>query len=235
MARIGIIGSEGRMGRAIAAALEAGRHEAAGGIDAGGDPAALARMADALVDFSAPDGLEANLVAAADAGVPILVGTTGLGDAHHAAIDRAAQAIPMLQTGNTSLGVTLLAALVARAAAALDWDVEIVETHHAAKRDAPSGTALLLGEAAAGARGMALDPVTDRDRVRADGSIGFASLRGGTVAGDHSVLLLGEQERLILSHIAEDRAIFARGAIRAAAWLIGKPPGRYAMADMLGL
>ena len=235
MARIGIIGSEGRMGRAIAAVLADGSHELAGGVDSGDDLAELAARSDALVDFSAPAALAANLAAARDANVPMLVGTTGLGEAHHAAIDAVAEAIPVLQTGNTSLGVTLLAALVRQASAALDWDVEIVETHHRAKRDAPSGTALLLGEAAAGARGMALDPVVDRDGKRPADGIGFASLRGGTVAGEHMVALLGEQERLLLTHVAEDRAIFARGAIRAAAWLIGKPPGRYAMRDVLDL
>ena len=196
MARIGIIGSEGRMGRAIAAALDQGEHVWAGGVDAGGDPATLAGRADALVDFSAPAALAANLAAARDANVPILVGTTGLGGAHHAAIEAAAETIPVLQTGNTSLGVTLLATLVRQAAAALDWDVEIVETHHRAKRDAPSGTALLLGAAAAEGRGIKLDPVVQRNGARADGTIGFASLRGGTVAGEHTVALLGAQERL---------------------------------------
>ena len=237
MARVGIIGSAGRMGQAIAALLPANEVEVAGGIDSGGDLASLASNSDVLVDFSAPAALAANLDAATDAGIPILVGTTGLGEEHHVAIERAARAVPVLQTGNTSLGVTLLARLVREAAARLDWDVEIVEMHHRHKQDAPSGTALLLGEAAAAGRGVELDAVREdaRDRARTEGSIGFASLRGGTVAGDHSMILAGEGERLTLSHSAESRTVFARGAVQAAAWLIGRPPGRYTMGDVLGL
>jgi 4-hydroxy-tetrahydrodipicolinate reductase len=242
MARIGIIGSGGRMGQALARAIEAAGHELAGGIDRGDDPARLADASDALVDFSAPAALVANIHAAVGAGVPILVGTTGLEPAHHALIDSAAGAIPVLQTGNTSLGVTLLAHLVEEAAARLgpDWDIEVLEMHHRMKVDAPSGTALLLGEAAAAGRGIDLAEHSERGRdgqtgVRATGAIGFASLRGGTVAGEHSVILAGEQERIVLSHHAEDRMIFAHGAIRGAAWLIGRPPGRYGMAQVLGL
>ena len=242
MARIGIIGSEGRMGHALVRAIEAAGHETAGGVDRGGDAAGLADRSDALVDFSAPAALENNLHAAIGAGIPILIGTTGLEERHHAAIDSAALAIPVLQTGNTSLGVTLLAHLVGEAAGRLgpQWDVEIVEMHHRMKVDAPSGTALLLGEAAAAGRGMDLASHSERGRdghtgARARGAIGFASLRGGTVAGEHSVILAGEQERLTLSHSAEDRMIFAHGAIRGALWLIGQPAGRYTMAQVLGL
>ena len=242
MARIGIIGSEGRMGYALSKAIAAAGHENAGGVDKGGDAAELADHSDVLVDFSAPAALEGNLHAAIGAGIPILVGTTGLEERHHAAIDSAALAIPVLQTGNTSLGVTLLAHLVREAAARLgpEWDVEVVEMHHRLKVDAPSGTALLLGEAAAGGRGIDLAAMSERGREghtgpRAEGAIGFASLRGGTVAGEHSVILAGPQERLTLSHSAEDRMIFAHGAIRAAAWLIGKAAGRYAMGQVLGL
>jgi 4-hydroxy-tetrahydrodipicolinate reductase len=242
MSKIGIIGSAGRMGQAIAAALAAAGEAPSGGIDQGGDPVSLARASDVLVDFSSPGALEANLDASSAIGVPILVGTTGLEERHHWLIDSAAQAIPVLQTGNTSLGVTLLAHLVREAAARLgeDWDIEIVETHHRMKRDAPSGTALLLGEAAAAGRGLALAENSERGRdgipgARRKGAIGFASLRGGSVAGDHAVLFLGESERLTLSHLAESRAIFASGAIKAARWLIGKPPGRYTMAQVLGL
>jgi len=161
---------------------------------------------------------------------------------HHTTIDHAAHAIAVLQTGNTSLGVTLLAHLVGEAAARLgpDWDIEIVEMHHRLKVDAPSGTALLLGEAAAAGRGIPLATNSERGRdgetgARTEGAIGFASLRGGTVAGDHSVILAGPEERLTLSHSAENRSIFARGAIRAAEWLIGKPAGRYTMAQVLDL
>jgi len=242
MARIGIIGSEGRMGEALMRAIAAAGHDFAGGADRGDDPARLADGSDALVDFSAPAALEGTIHAAVGAGVPILIGTTGLEAVHHAMIDSAAGAIPVLQTGNTSLGVTLLAHLVEEAAARLgrDWDVEVLELHHRMKVDAPSGTALLLGEAAAAGRGIVLADHSERGRdghtgARARGAIGFASLRGGTVAGEHSVILAGEQERIVLSHMAEDRMIFAHGAIRAAAWLIGRAPGRYTMAQVLGL
>ncbi|MEP2235841.1 MAG: 4-hydroxy-tetrahydrodipicolinate reductase [Alteripontixanthobacter sp.] len=242
MAAIGIIGSEGRMGQALMRAIADAGHDYAGGIDKGGDPAELAQASDALVDFSAPAALQANLSAAQAARVPILVGTTGLESAHHTALDEAANEIAVLQTGNTSLGVTLLANLVRQAAGKLDedFDIEIVEMHHRAKVDAPSGTALLLGEAAAAGRGIALEDNCERGRdghtgARARGAIGFASLRGGTVAGEHSVILAGQQERLTLSHHAEDRSIFARGAIRGAAWLIGRTAGRYSMDDVLEL
>lgn len=242
MARIGIIGSEGRMGKALAEAIGAAGHELAGGVDQGGDPAALAAAADVLVDFSSPAALEATLDAAVAAGTPILVGTTGLEERHHWLVDQAAESIAVLQTGNTSLGVTLLAHLVREAAERLgeDWDIEIVETHHRMKVDAPSGTALLLGEAAARGRGVALEDAAQRGRdgitgKRETGAIGFAALRGGSVAGDHSVLFLTDDERLTLSHQAENRAIFARGAVRGAAWLTRQPPGRYTMPEVLGL
>ena len=242
MARIGIIGSEGRMGQAIAAMLADADHELAGGIDQGGDPAALAAKSDVLVDFSSPHALEANLDAAIAAGVPVVIGTTGLEERHHWLIDSAAQSIAVLQTGNTSLGVTLLAHLVRQASASLgdDWDIEIVETHHRMKVDAPSGTALLLGEAAAKGRGLELEGNSERGRdgitgKRAAGAIGFASLRGGTVAGEHSVHFFSDNERLTLSHSAENRTIFANGALRAALWLIGQKPGRYTMGEVLGL
>jgi len=242
MARIGIIGSEGRMGQALIQAIAAAGHECAGGIDRGGDAAGLADHSDALLDFSAPAALETNLHAAVGAGVPLLIGTTGLEERHQAAIDSAAQAIAVLQTGNTSLGVTLLAHLVREAAARLgpEWDVEVLEMHHRMKVDAPSGTALLLGQAAAAGRGIELASHSERGRdgctgARAEGAIGFASVRGGTVAGEHSVILAGEHERLTLSHSAENRMIFANGAVRGAAWLIGRPAGRYSMEQVLGL
>ena len=230
------------MGQALVNAIAAAGHELAGGVDQGGDLAALAACSDVLVDFSVPAALEGNLDAAVAAGVPIVVGTTGLEERHHWLCDAAAEKIAVLQTGNTSLGVTLLAHLVREAASRLgdDWDVEIVETHHGMKVDAPSGTALLLGEAAAMGRGieLAARSVRGRDGItgaRKGGEIGFASLRGGTVAGDHSVMFLGECERLTLSHLAENRTIFAKGAVRAAGWLAGKAPGRYAMAEVLDL
>lgn len=242
MARIGIIGSAGRMGQAIAEILRTSVHEISGGVDTGGNVAKLAEQSDALVDFSSPMALEGNLHAAIGAGIPLVTGTTGLAESHHTAIDNAARVVPILQTGNTSLGVTLLAHLVKEAASRLgpDWDIEIVEMHHRMKVDAPSGTALLLGEAAAEGRHVDIHQNMESGRdghtgARKPGAIGFAALRGGTVAGEHSVILAGEQERLTLSHSAENRLIFARGAVKAAEWLIGKPAGRYTMQDVLGL
>lgn len=242
MARIGIIGSAGRMGQALVDAIAAAGEVHAGGVDKGGDVLALARSSDVLVDFSAPAALEGNLDAAMEAGIPIVVGTTGLEERHHWLCDNAAEQIAVLQTGNTSLGVTLLAHLVREAASRLgeDWDIEVVETHHRMKVDAPSGTALLLGEAAAKGRGIDLASHSDRGRdgitgARKAGNIGFAALRGGSVAGDHTVHFLADDERIALSHLAENRRIFAKGAIRAAQWLIGKPVGRYTMPEVLGL
>ena len=242
MVRIGIIGSQGRMGQALVEAIAAAGQAHAGGIDVGGDPLALARASDVLVDFSSPKALEANLDAAIAAGVPIVVGTTGLEERHHWLCDHAAEKIAVLQTGNTSLGVTLLAHLVREAASRLgeDWDIEIIETHHRRKVDAPSGTALLLGEAAAAGRGISLadNAVRGRDGItgaRVPGTIGFASLRGGEVAGDHTVQFLSDYEHLTLSHHAENRMIFAQGAVKAAQWLIGKGPGRYTMPEVLDL
>ena len=189
MARIGIIGSEGRMGHALSAAIAAACEVLSGGIDKGGDPLALAKASDVLVDFSSPQALEVNLDAAMAAGIPIVVGTTGLEERHHWLCDSAAAHIAVLQTGNTSLGVNMLAHLVREAASRLgdDWDIEIVETHHRMKVDAPSGTALLLGEAAAKGRGISLATSSERGRdgitgARAKGAIGFASLRGGGIA-----------------------------------------------------
>jgi len=241
--RIGILGSAGRMGRAVAAAIEAEPEASlAGGADRGDDPEALARSCDVLVDFSTPAALKANLDAATSAGIGIVVGTTGLDAAQQILLDRAAERIPVLQAANMSLGVNLLAYLVRETAARLgeDWDIEIVEMHHRHKVDAPSGTALLLGQAAAEGRGVALDERSDRGRegvtgARGAGRFGFASLRGGSVAGDHQVILAAEGERLELGHRAESRDIFARGAVKAALWLKGRPPGRYTMADVLGL
>jgi 4-hydroxy-tetrahydrodipicolinate reductase len=242
VARIGIIGSAGRMGQALVDAIAAAGETHAGGADQGDDVAALAAVTDVLVDFSSPPALEANLDAAVAAGIPIVVGTTGLEERHHWLCDSAAGRIAVLQTGNTSLGVTLLAHLVQEAASRLgeDWDIEITETHHRMKVDAPSGTALLLGEAAADGRKIALASNAERGRdgitgARKTGAIGFASLRGGSVAGDHTVHFLADNERIALSHLAENRAIFAKGAVRAAQWLVGKEAGRYSMAQVLGL
>ncbi|MEA3051493.1 MAG: 4-hydroxy-tetrahydrodipicolinate reductase [Sphingomonadales bacterium] len=231
MTGISIFGAGGRMGQAIA--------EAAARRD---DVRIAEHHPDVFVDFSVPEALEAHLGQARRAGKPILVGTTGLSPEHHRLIDAAAAEIPLVYAANTSLGVTLLAHLVRETAARLgeDWDLEIVEMHHRMKADAPSGTALMLGRAAAEGRGVALDSVAERGRdgftgPREPGRIGFAALRGGSVAGEHLAIFAAEGERLELGHRAESRAIFARGAIEAALWLVGKPAGRYSMADVLGL
>jgi 4-hydroxy-tetrahydrodipicolinate reductase len=230
------------MGQALSQAIEEAGHNLCVGVDVGGNPGPLVGRCDVIVDFSAPDALQTNLGAAKVAGIPILIGTTGLEPEHFVMLDDAAKAVPVLQTGNTSLGVTLLAHLVREAAARLgsDWDIEVLEMHHRAKVDSPSGTAKLLGQAAADARGIDLTDNMESGRhgytgPRGQGHIGFATLRGGTVAGEHSVIFAGEQERITLSHSAEDRMIFARGAVRGAQWLIGRNPGRYSMADVLGL
>lgn len=228
--RIALFAPDGRMGRAIATAIEADE-----GFLLDND------RGDVLVDFSAPAALAASLDRAMSAGIPILVGTTGLDDFAEQRIAKAAETVAVLRAANTSLGVALLADLVERAAGVLgsDWDIEIVEAHHRHKADAPSGTALTLGEAAARARGIDLAALSDRGRSgtslkRRSGAIGFASVRGGTVAGDHDVMFLGHGERLILSHRAEDRAIFARGALAAAHFLHGQPAGLYSMRDVIG-
>jgi 4-hydroxy-tetrahydrodipicolinate reductase len=242
MTSIGIYGSLGRMGQAIAEVAPVLGARIGGGADMDDDPAELARKCDVLVDFSAPGALAAHLDAARSARTPIVIGTTGLSPRHHALIDEAAREIAILQTGNTSLGIGLLAALVRDAAARLgaDWDVEIVEMHHRDKADAPSGTALMLGEAAAAGLGTTLAEaaVIGREGLtgpRAGGTIGLASLRGGSVIGDHTAIFAANGERIELTHRADDRAIFARGAVRAALWLAGQAPGRYAMDRVLGV
>jgi 4-hydroxy-tetrahydrodipicolinate reductase len=240
--KIGIIGSAGRMGQALVDAIVADGHTHAGGVDKDGDLGALIAASDVLVDFSSPHGLEASLDACVAAGKPIAIGTTGLEERHHFLIDDAARDIAILQTGNTSLGVNMLAALVEQAARQLgaDWDIEILEMHHRHKVDAPSGTALLLGEAAAKGRAVDLKDHSERGRdgitgARKAGDIGFAALRGGSVAGDHMVIFASDNERIELVHRAENRAIFARGAVKAAVWLTRQTPGRYNMQEVLGL
>lgn len=194
---------------------------------------------DILVDFSAPDGLRTSLDQAISAGIPLLVGTTGLIEEHEALIADAAKIIPVLRAPNTSLGVALLTDLVERSARVLgpdNWDVEIIEAHHRNKADAPSGTALHLGSAVERGRNMDAREELGRGGTglsREAGSIGYSAVRGGTVAGDHDVLFLGPDERLILSHRAESRAIFARGALTAARFLAGKPAGAYTMRDVI--
>jgi 4-hydroxy-tetrahydrodipicolinate reductase len=230
------------MGQALVTAIAEAGLVHAGGVDQGDDLPALASASDVLVDFSSPHALEASLAAASTTKTPIVIGTTGLEERHHWLIDDAAQDIAVLQTGNTSLGVTMLAALVQEAASRLgsDWDIEIVEMHHRMKVDAPSGTALLLGDAAAKGRHVDLAASSERGRdgitgARSEGAIGFASLRGGTVAGDHNVIFAGNEESITLAHRAENRLIFARGAVKAAVWLATQDPGRYSMPQVLGL
>jgi 4-hydroxy-tetrahydrodipicolinate reductase len=225
--RISLFAPNGRMGKAIAAAAA---EDAGFAIDV--------EHGDVLVDFSAPGALPASLERAVSAGIPILIGTTGLGASAEELISQAATSVAVLRAPNTSLGIALLADLAERAARVLGpaWDVEIAEIHHRMKADAPSGTALLLGEAAAHGRGTPLKAERGRDGTglnRAPGAIGFASLRGGTAAGDHDVLFLGPDERLILSHRAENRMVFARGALAAARFLVGKPAGLYTMRDVI--
>jgi 4-hydroxy-tetrahydrodipicolinate reductase len=264
--RLIVAGAGGRMGRALTrviadtqGAVLTGALEAPGsdllGKDAGvlaGLPAngiklsadlwALSADADGILDFTVPGATIANVAIAAQRGMVHIIGTTGLSPSDEAVIRSVSSQAVVVKSGNMSLGVNLLAALVKRAARSLDtnFDIEIVEMHHRAKIDAPSGTALMLGQAAAAGRGIALEEHSARGRdgvtgARRSGDIGFASLRGGTAAGDHSVIFAGQNERLVLSHHAEDRVLFAHGALKAALWAHGKPPGFYSMADVLGL
>lgn len=264
--RLIVAGAGGRMGRALtraiaetkgvvlAGALEAPTSDLLGK-DAGmlaGLPAndvklsadlwSMSAEADGILDFTVPAATIANVAIAAQRGLVHVIGTTGLSASDEAVIRSVTNRAVVVKSGNMSLGVNLLAALVKRAAQALDqsFDIEIVEMHHRGKVDAPSGTALMLGEAAAAGRGIALDQHSARGRdgltgPRRTGDIGFASLRGGTAAGDHSVIFAGASERLTLSHHAEDRMLFAHGALKAALWGHGKAPGFYSMADVLGL
>jgi 4-hydroxy-tetrahydrodipicolinate reductase len=229
--RISLTAPNGRMGKAIAAAAA----EDGGFVVGDADP-------EVLLDFSAAAALEASLERATSAGIPILVGTTGLGEQHQELIDRAAKSVAVLRAPNTSVGVNLLRWLVEQATARLgpEWDIEILEMHHRAKVDAPSGTALLLGQAAAKGRGSTLQELSRFDRIsehphaREPGTIGYASLRGGSVAGEHVVILATDGERLELGHRAENRMIFARGALAGARFLVGKPAGLYSMQDVIG-
>ena len=231
MTTISIFGASGRMGQAIAEEAEFRDDVKIGEL-----------RPDVYVDFSAPEALEEHLGQAVAAEKPILIGTTGLTPEHQRMIDEAAEKIAVLQSANTSLGVNLLSWLVREAAKRLGpaWDIEILEMHHRMKVDAPSGTALMLGRCAAEGRGVELAAVSERGRdgitgEREPGAIGFAALRGGTVAGDHQVIFASEGERLEIGHRAESRVIFARGAVKAALWLADKPAGRYSMADVLDL
>jgi len=225
--RLALIAPEGRMGRAIAAAVAEDSRFALG-----------EAPADVLIDFSVPAALPATLERALDVRTPVLIGTTGLAAEAAASLQAAAESVAVLQAANTSLGVALMSELVERAAQVLgeNWDIEIAEVHHRNKADAPSGTALALGEAAARGRQAPLRAERGRHGTslrREAGAIGYAALRGGTVAGDHDVLFLGDEERLIISHRAENRMIFARGALAAARFLYRRAPGLYSMRDVI--
>jgi 4-hydroxy-tetrahydrodipicolinate reductase len=264
--RLVIAGAGGRMGRTLMHAIAAtkgvtltGAIEAPGsaviGRDAGelaglgsngikvtSDAAPLLKNADGLVEFTIPGATPALAELGAEAGIVHVIGTTGHSAEEEALIAKAAGRAPIVKSGNMSLGVNLLAALVKRVAATLgeEYDIEILEMHHNKKIDAPSGTALMFGRAAAAGRGVDLAKHAARGRdgmtgARKAGDIGFASLRGGTVVGDHAVMFAGPAERIELTQRAEDRMIFARGALHAALWARGKKPGLYSMADVLGL
>jgi 4-hydroxy-tetrahydrodipicolinate reductase len=211
------------------------------GLEVTSDLSAVLAAADVALDFSQPQATRAALAACRAARKPLLIGTTGIAaELTEAELDAAAREIPLLIAPNTSLGVALLVELVRQAAGALspDFDIEILEAHHRMKRDAPSGTALALARAAGEGRGLgseaalsgaSLAPVGPRQQ----GQIGFAVLRGGDIVGEHTVLFAGPGEELRLSHRAGDRAIFARGALQAAQWLLGQPAGRYGMSDIV--
>ncbi len=264
--RLVVTGAAGRMGRTLIKAIHetpgltlCGALERPGAPDLGADAGALAGLgplgvaisddplpllvnADGIVDFSAPAATVELAALAAQARIAHVIGTTGLSERDLEKLAAAARHAAILRSGNMSLGVNLLAGLVARAAAALgeEFDIENVEMHHRHKVDAPSGTALMLGEAAAKGRGIELAEHSERGRdgitgARSRGAIGFAALRGGGVIGDHSVIFAGDGERIELTHRAEDRTLFARGALKAALWARDRKPGLYSMADVLGL
>ncbi len=264
--RIVIAGAGGRMGRTLIRAVQehegltlVGALEHSGSSHLGADAGVLAGLGaigigveadgtaaldkvDAVIDFTSPEASLRLARRLSGSGAAQIIGTTGFSGEESVALAEAARTLAIVKSGNMSLGVNLVAALTRRVAATLgeDFDIEIVEMHHNRKVDAPSGTALLLGEAAAAGRGHALADVSDRGRdgitgARKRGDIGFAALRGGTVVGDHTVMFAGPSERIELTHKAEDRMIFARGALAAALWAKGREPGLYSMVDVLGL
>lgn len=259
--KIGIVGCGGRMGQMLVqAVLDNDGCTLIGGTERAGsewvgrdltpaapspihaDPAVLFGAADVVIDFTAPAATVAHAALAAASKTALVVGTTGLTAEDEAKLAEAATRVPVVYAPNFSVGVTLLMALTERAAAILgeEYDIEILEMHHRKKVDAPSGTALGLGRAAARGRDVALDSVWCKTRdghtgARPRGEIGFATLRGGDVVGDHTVMFATEGERVELTHKASSRAIFAKGAVRAARWIEGRAPGLYSMRDVLGL
>ncbi len=255
MIRIGITGIAGRMGRLLAEEVLGAGVLAGGTLRPGSaarppdgvpilaDIAALAAASDVVIDFTHAAAVSTHAAALAAAKTPWVLGTTGLFDADEGAVAAAAREVPVCAAPNFSPGVTLLLALAERMAAALpaeSYDAEIVEMHHRQKVDAPSGTALGLGRAVAAGRGVDLAAMMESGRhgqtgARKTGAIGFAALRGGQVVGEHTLIFAGANEHIALSHRAFDRRIFAQGAVRAALWLVGRPPGLYTMRDVLGL
>ena len=216
--------------------------QAACGVIVTDDPLEAFAHAQAVIDFTAPAATVEFAALAAQARATHVIGTTGLEPKHLAKIKAAARHAVIVRAGNMSLGVNLLVQLTRKVAAALDadWDIEVIEAHHRHKVDAPSGTALMLGQAAAEGRGVALDTHRESGRngitgPRQPGAIGFSAVRGGDIVGEHDVIFAGEGERITLRHMATDRAIFARGALKAALWGQGKNPGEYDMLDVLGL
>lgn len=258
--KIGIVGCGGRMGQMLVKAVEAAQGAVlAGGTERPGssligtaigtrgapvhdNAGALFAAADAVIDFTAPAATVAHAALAAETGTVLVVGTTGLSKEDEAVLAETAKKVAVVYAPNFSVGVNLLMALTERAAAILgdDYDIEIVEMHHRRKVDAPSGTALGLGRAAAKGRAVELEQVWCKSRdghtgARRQGEIGFATLRGGDVVGDHTVMFAAEEERVELTHKASTRAVFAKGAVRAALWAQGQKPGLYSMRDVLGL
>jgi 4-hydroxy-tetrahydrodipicolinate reductase len=238
----GISGARGRMGRAVSAALDARDDVVVSARFDRGETPDLS-LCDVVIDFSTPEASVELAQACADRGGPALViGSTGLSLGQDAAILKAAEKIAIVRSGNFSLGVNILIGLVEHAAQRLDgrdWDIEITEAHHRRKVDAPSGTALMLGEAAANGRAEDLDalrspPYDGVGGAREPGKIGFSSIRAGGIIGEHTVLFASEDEVLTLSHSAIDRSLFAKGAVAAAAWVRSRKPGLYDMQDVLG-
>lgn len=264
--KVAVLGASGRMGQMLIkavdeaetarlfAATERPGHDWIGqdlgemmgggsrGVVVSDDPVEVFAKAEAVIDFTSPDATTEHAALAAQARCVHVIGTTGFGEGHLPKIAAAARHTTIIRAGNMSLGVNLLTELTRQIARSLDtdWDIEIVEAHHKHKVDAPSGTALMLGEAAAAGRGVLLDDVSDRGRdgitgARKEGDIGFTAIRGGDVVGEHDVIFAAAGERIVIRHLATDRMIFARGAIKAALWGKDQKPGEYAMTDVLGL
>ncbi len=241
MARIGIAGIGGRMGKLLAEEIAAAGVTLAGGSARGDDPTALFAASEVVIDFTHAHAAAAHAAAAVAAATPLILGSSGLSAAEEAAVREAAQHVAIVYAANFSPGVNLMLALAERMAASLpgaDYDAEIVEMHHRQKVDAPSGTAIALGRAVAAGRGEALRMESGRDGhtgPRGTGTVGFAALRGGQVVGEHTLLFAAGSEHIALTHRSFDRRVYATGAVRAALWVLERPPGLYGMRDVLGM